>query len=108
MYSISKSFETLQNSFVNDMFSSGNIEDFFDMGENDSNASSPSFSSFGFGPEWLDLDQAPDSGSSSNIFFIKPLFFEDLKSSALMFLSKDIEEDAGPSKTLMMIQLNVN
>jgi len=108
MYTITKSFEALQNNFVNDMFSSGNIEDFFNMGENDSNVSSPSFSSFGFGPEWLDLDQAPDSGSSSNIFFIKPLFFDDLKSSALMFLSKDFEEDTGPSKTLMMIQLNIN
>ncbi len=107
MYTLTKSFETLQNSFVNDMFTSGDFEGFSDMGGNDSNVSSSTFSSFGFGSKWLDLDRAPDYGTSSNIFFIKPLFFEDLKSSALMFLSKDFEEDAGPSKTLMMIQLKI-
>jgi len=107
MYTLTKRFETLQNSFVAGIFSSGNFEGFSNMSENDSNVSSSTDSTFGFGRKWLDLDHAPDSGTSSNIFFIKPLFFEDLKSSALMFLSKDIEEDAGPSKTLMMIQLKI-
>ena len=57
---------------------------------------------------WVTLDEAFDLDDSDNILFIKPLFFEDLKSSALMFLSKDIEENSGPSKTLMMIQLNID
>ena len=57
---------------------------------------------------WVTLDEAPDSVYSDNILFIKPLFFEDLKSSSLMFLSKDLEDVSGPSKTLMMIQLNID
>ena len=56
---------------------------------------------------WVTLDEAIDLDSSDSIVFIKPLFFEDLKSSALMFLSKDFEEKSGPSKTLMMVQLNL-
>ncbi len=56
---------------------------------------------------WVILDEASNSDGSDNILFIKPLFFEDLKSSSIMFLSKDLDENSGPSKTLMMIQLNI-
>jgi len=56
---------------------------------------------------WVTLDEASDLDGSDNILFIKPLFFEDLKSSALMFLSKDLEENSGPSKMLMMIHLKI-
>ncbi|UCD13279.1 MAG: MMPL family transporter, partial [Thermoplasmatales archaeon] len=107
MYTLTKRFETLQNRFFTDIFASGDFEGFSNMSEYDSNVSSSADSTFGFESEWVSLDRAPDSGTSSNIFFIKPLFFEDLKSSALMFLSKDIEEEGGPSKTLMMIQLKI-
>jgi hydrophobe/amphiphile efflux-3 (HAE3) family protein len=87
------------------MFTSGDIEDFSDMGEFDSDASSSMDGSFGFASQWIGLDVAPDTGISSQIFFIKPLFFDDLKSSVLGFLSNDYEEASGPSKTLMMISL---
>jgi len=56
---------------------------------------------------WVTLDEALDLDDSDSIVFIKPLLFEDVKSSALMFLSKDLEEISGPSKMLMMIQLNI-
>ena len=105
MYTLTKRFETLQNNLVTNMFMSGDFEGFSNMSEYDSNGSSSTVSTFGFESEWISLDRAPDSGTSSNIFFIKPLFLEDLKSTALIFLSKDFEEDSGPSKTLMMIHL---
>ncbi|UCF12681.1 MAG: MMPL family transporter [Thermoplasmatales archaeon] len=107
MYTLTKRFETLLNKIFTDLFTSGDFAGFSNMSEIDSNASSSANSPFGFESEWLDLDRAPDSGTSSNIFFIKPLFFEDLKSTALIFLSKDFKEDSGPSKTLMMIQLKI-
>ena len=56
---------------------------------------------------WVILDEASSLDSSDNVLFIKPLFFEDLKSSSIMFLSNDLDENSGPSKTLMMIQLNI-
>jgi len=105
MFSLIKRFETLQNTIVTNMFASGDFEGFSDMDESESNGSSSPDIAFGLGPEWIALDHAPNSGTSSNIFFIKPLFLEDLKSTAQIFLSKDYEEDSGPSKTLMMIQL---
>ena len=57
---------------------------------------------------WLTLDEAPDLDKSESIYFVKSLFVEDLKSAAIGFLSQDIEDASGPSKTLMIIQLNID
>jgi len=107
VYTLTKRFEAIQNMFITDIFNSGDFNDFSNMSGDDSNGSSSPTSTFGFGSKWIDLDCAPNFGTSSKTFFIRPLFFEDLKSTAIVFLSKDLEEESGPSKTLMMIQLKI-
>jgi hydrophobe/amphiphile efflux-3 (HAE3) family protein len=54
---------------------------------------------------WVVFDEAPDSGKSDDNYFLKPPFMDDLKSTALIFLSQDYQQASGPSLTLMMIQL---
>jgi len=87
-------------------FSWKDFDEFFEM-LNSGEFAKESLSLKDMANRWVTLDEAPDSDYSDKILFIKPLFFDDLKSSALMFLSKDLEENSGPSKTLMMIQLNI-
>ncbi len=55
---------------------------------------------------WIVSDEAPDNGFSESTLFIKPFFMEELKTSALMFLSDDYTQNSGPSATLMMIMIN--
>ncbi len=105
MYSLTKNFETIQNMIMSNMFASGDISSFSDMDDVELNDSSSMDMSFGFSTEWIDLDLSSNKVNSSSFFFIKPLFFDDLKSSVLIFLSNDYEEPSGPSKTLMMITL---
>ena len=105
MYMLTKRFENLQNRMFTTMLSSGAMQNLSNSDDNDFNLSSTTDNTFGFTTEWIDLDNAPDQGTSSNNFFIKPAMFEDGRSFALMFLSKDFEEEIGPSKTLMMLWL---
>ncbi len=55
---------------------------------------------------WINLDQAPDKYYSEKYFFIKPFFIENLKTSSIIFLSNDFDNNNGPSATLMIVQLN--
>ena len=57
---------------------------------------------------WVVFDQAPDDDYSENIYFLKPLFFEDLKTATLAFLPPDYIEGSDPSYTLMIVELNTS
>jgi hydrophobe/amphiphile efflux-3 (HAE3) family protein len=105
MYEISKRFEAIQNSIITDLLASGDFNNFSSMGESDENNSPSPDTIFGIKPEWIVLDNEPDTRTTSKIFFIKPFFMEDLKSITQVFLSKDFKDVSGPSKTLLMIQL---
>ena len=56
---------------------------------------------------WKVTDQVPDEGVSDISVFFRPQLFEDLKVNGLAFLSEDYKTTTGPSKTLMIIQLNL-
>ncbi len=55
---------------------------------------------------WVILDQAPEKDYSEQSYFIKPFFIENLKTSSIIFLSTDFDKNSGPSKTLIIAQLN--
>ena len=105
MYSLTKRFEKLQNRFITAMLTAGAMQNLTNTNKTDFNISSAIDTTLGFTTAWLELDNAPNKGNSSNTFFIKPVMFEEAQSYALMFLSKDFQEEPGPSKTLMMFWL---
>ena len=86
-------------------FSWEDFDELFDM-LNSEEFSKESLSLKDMADSWKVLDHAPDSESSDKSYFVKPLFIEDLKKSSIAFLSKDYEENSGPSQTLIMIQLD--
>ena len=57
---------------------------------------------------WVNSDFAPDSGMSENILFIKTPLLDELRISALGFLSKDYGETKKPMASIMILNLNVS
>ncbi len=55
---------------------------------------------------WVVTDESPDTGFADNTYFIKPFFMEELKKSAVVFLSEDYTENSGSSSTLIMLSIN--
>jgi len=87
-------------------FSWENFDELFDMLET-GDFKKEALSLKDMSNSWVILDEAPDNGASKATYFIKPPFLEDIKSTALIFLSQDVNEESGPSLTLMMITLNI-
>lgn len=56
---------------------------------------------------WIQTDTAPDTGFSDTVLYIYPSFYEDLKVTALSFLSKDYEETNSPKASLIVLQLDL-
>jgi predicted RND superfamily exporter protein len=57
---------------------------------------------------WVTLDNLPNEGNSNNIFFIRPVLFDDLELMTRGFLSKDYEETGSPEACLMIIYMNAS
>jgi len=86
-------------------FSWEDFDELFDM-LNSEEFSRESISLKDIQNNWKVLDQAPDSGISDKSYLVKPLFIEDLKKSSIAFLSEDYKDKNGPSKTLIIVQLD--
>jgi predicted RND superfamily exporter protein len=105
VYDLTKRFEDLQTNIISDFFSVENFEDFENMSNQEFNFSSISDNFFEYGTEWINLDKAPDSGSSSNIFYLFPPFIIDLKNTALSFISKEYQYKGISSKALIFAEI---
>jgi len=57
---------------------------------------------------WINSDVAPDKGVSENILFIRTPLYDEVKTSALAFLSKDLEVTKKPKASIMILNLNIS
>lgn len=57
---------------------------------------------------WVNSDKAPDVGASENILFIRAPLYDELRISALRFLSKDVEVTKKPKASVMLLNLNLS
>lgn len=108
--------ETIQNRPVANAISTKILNRFTDFSWEDFDELFSMLDESGFAPDkmalkdmndlWITTDEAPDTGSAENSFFIKPHFLDELKTNVIMFLSEDYAKNPGPSATLMMVQMN--
>ena len=56
---------------------------------------------------WINTDIAPDSGSSSEILFIKTALLDEVRINALSFLSKEFEETGKPQASIIILSLDL-
>ncbi len=103
LYDMTKRFERFQTNLVDDFFSFENFDDIENLSSQDFNFSSISNSNFDFGSNWIDVDIAPDFGSSSNIFYLFPPYILDLKNTALSFISKEYQNNGFSTKALIFV-----
>ncbi|RLI66218.1 MAG: hypothetical protein DRO67_01465 [Candidatus Asgardarchaeum californiense] len=55
---------------------------------------------------WIQSDEAPDTGTSKAVFTIYPYFFSDMQVDVLSFLSKDYKQTNSSKESLIIVQLN--
>jgi len=101
-YQTTKRFEAIQNSLFTSFFSSLDFKNFSSQNNNDFDLSFLENNTFEFQSDWIDIDNAPDIGTSSNILEIFPSFFDELQNTALSFISKEYQDTGSSSSTIIL------
>ncbi len=101
-YQTTKRFEKIQNSLIMSFFSSLDFKNFSSQNDGDLDFSFLDNDSFDFQREWIDIDIAPNIGTSSNTLEIFPSFFDELQDSALSFISKEYQDTGNSYSTIIL------